>query len=370
MPKSGANTEAARTLDGIREGRLGDLVLLSPSGRLPHRRILYVNSYGGLALWEKIRAGLLPPHHLWGCLELVRKGYEVLLAESLSHFTYRHPLPHDLKLLSIIRNWLRPDDIIYSAHTLLFWVPLLKWLGLLRCRIVSLCYAREELDFPRSHSAIIALTPAAASQATSVAPNAKIVHLGWGADLSFFPTLCYDPHWFLSCGKTLRDHFTLSKAASLCQLPVRVISPSLPANLEWPSNTTIEVGGRSDETVSYDALLRSYYARCAASLIILKSDATERTAVGITNLIEAMAMARPVIATRTGALPSELDIEGANCGIFVPANDPVALASAIQRISANPDLAREMGANGRRLAENHYNIVRYAHDLDELFQTL
>jgi len=369
-PNAEANPTPGLLLDGISESRLGNLVLLSPIGRQPHRRVLFVNSYGGLALWEKIRAGLLPPHHLWGCLELVRKGYEVALAESLAHFTIRHPLPHDLRLMSVVRDWLRPDDILYSAHTLLFWLPFFKAIGLVRCRIVSLCYAREELDFPNAHSAIIALTPAAAAKAAAIAPKVKIAHLGWGADLSFFPDLPYDPRWFLSCGKTHRDHATLSEAAFLCGRPIRVISPSLPSDLKWPSNAMLETGGKYDDTVSYNDLLKNYYSRCTASLIILSFDPKERTAVGFTNLLEAMAMGRPAIVTRTGALPGELDVEANNCGIFVPPNDPQALAAAILRLSENSALAHEMGRNGRTLAERHYNINRFAHDLDQLLRAI
>lgn len=374
MPSTAPTFVADRTpnplLRGISESHLAGLVLLSPSERRPHRRILYVNSYGGRALWEKIRDGKLPPHHLWGCLELVRSGYEIALAESLPHYTFRRPLPHDLRLLSIVRNWLQPGDIVYSAHTLLYWLPLLRQLGLLRCHLVSLCYAREELDFPRAHSAIIALTPAAAQQAAVAAPKAKIAHLGWGADLSFFPQLPYEPEWFLSCGKTQRDHYTLSRAAAECGQPIRIISPSLPADINWPPNTTLETGGKYDDTVSYDDLLTNHYSRCAGSLIILADDPRELTAVGFTNLIEAMAMGRPVIVTRTGALPGELDIEAAKCGIFVPPNDPAALANAIRKIGGNPTLAQEMGENGRRLAHSHYNIERYARDLDSLFRNL
>ena len=56
-------------------------------------------------------------------------------------------------------------------------------------------------------------------------------------------------------------------------------------------------------------------------LIILKNDPTQYTAVGFTELLEVMAMARPVILTRTGALPTEIDVEKAGCGLHVPPED-------------------------------------------------
>src|SRR5687767_4271801 len=134
-----------RPLDGIAERQEQGLQILSPSARPVMRRVLFINSYGGSEVWDKVKAGLLPPHHMWGCLELVRLGYEVCLAEPLKHFTYRKPFPHDWPLVRIARSWLRPNDIIYCGHTLLFWIPVLRALGALNCHIVSMTYAREEL---------------------------------------------------------------------------------------------------------------------------------------------------------------------------------------------------------------------------------
>jgi glycosyltransferase involved in cell wall biosynthesis len=332
---------------------------------------LFVNSYGGRKGWEKIKQGLLPGHHLWGCMQLVRMGYEVAIAEPLPHFAFgRRALPHDLRLLRSAYDWLRKDDIIYCGHTLLYWLPLLKTLGTLRRHIVSLTYARETLDFCGAHSGIVALTPAAADQARKMAPKAKVAHLAWGVEPSFFPVLTFSPRWFLSCGRTHRDHSTLSAAASLCQEPIRVIAPSLPSGLSWPPNVSITTGGIDDTTVTYEELLHDYYAQSAGSLIILQPDPLEKTAVGFTNLLEAMAMGRPVIVTRSGALAGELDVERAECGLHVPAGDPAALASAIASLVADPARAKAMGEKGRQLCASHYNINRFARDLHHFFESL
>jgi len=122
--------------------------------------------------------------------------------------------------------------------------------------------------------------------------------------------------------------------------------------------------------VTYQELLRDQYSRCAASLILLDEDPTQYTGVGMTSLIEAMAMARPVIVTRTGALPTELDVAKEGCGLFVPPNDPDAVADALNFIVRDPDRARRMGAKGRQLCESHYNIQRYARELDHFFHSL
>lgn len=346
-----------------------DLFILSPSGRTPRRRVLYVNSYGGRETWLRVKHEGLPSHHLWGCLELVRLGYEVALADPLAHFDYRRPFPHDLRLLRMLRGWLRRDDIVYCGHTLLYWIPLLKTLGAIKCPIVSLTYAREHLDFARAHAGIIALTPAAADEARRLAPRAKIAKLAWGAALDAFPKLPYSPQTFLACGQTCRDHVTLSRAAFLSPHPLRVISARLPAGLPWPRHATLITGGKRDDNVSYQQLFHDHYAHCSAVLIVLQNDPHEKTAVGCTNLLEAMAMARPVIVTRTGALPTEIDVEQSGCGLHVPPDDPAALARALHTLAADPTRARQMGETGRALAESYYNMHRYASELDQFFAT-
>ena len=298
-------------------------------------------------------------------------GYEVALAEPLPDFyLHRNPLPHDLKLLKIMRSWLGPDGIVYCGHNVLYWIPLLRMLGAHRCRIVSLLFAREPLDFSRAHRGIIALTGAAAEQARRLAPGAKVAQLGWGADLGIFPRIPYEPKWFLSCGRTLRDQATLCAAASISRRFIRVISPRSPDGPAWPHNVELLSNEGSGDAVSYQELLHNLYASCAASLIILKYDPIEYTGVGMTNLIEAMAMARPVIVTRTGALPTEIDVEKVGCGLHVPPANPAALAEAIEALADDPPRATEMGQKGRELAEKHYNIQRYAADLHRFFESL
>lgn len=356
--------------DGIVESTEQGFTILADSNLRPYRRVLYVNSYGGVNEWRRVKNGLLPSHHLWGCLQLLRKGYEVALAEPLSDFYFRHnPLPHDLRLFRFAQAWLGKDGIVYCGHNVLYWLPLLRRLGAVKSKIVSLLFAREPLAHSSGHSGIIALTPAAERYARHLSPNGKIKHLGWGVDLDFFPHLPYLPLSFLACGRTERDHPTLHAASGMVKSKMRVICPELPAHLKWPANVTTVTGGRTDDTVTYEQLLNDHYATCTGSLVILKPDHREHTAVGFTNLIEAMAMARPVIVTKTGGLATELDVAAAKCGVAVPPSDPAKLAAAINFLADNPALAKTMGESGRKLAESHYNINRYTSELHAFFES-
>jgi glycosyltransferase involved in cell wall biosynthesis len=68
--------------------------------------------------------------------------------------------------------------------------------------------------------------------------------------------------------------------------------------------------------------------------------------------LEAMACARPVIATRVGGLAEAVRHE--QTGLLVPPGDPDALAAAIARLLTDADLRRRLGAAGpARVAEGH-----------------
>jgi len=78
---------------------------------------------------------------------------------------------------------------------------------------------------------------------------------------------------------------------------------------------------------------------------------------GISNtILEAMACALPVVATRVGG-NTEL-VEDGLTGRIVPAADPLALAQAILGYFANPMLARRQGRAARHRVERTFSLDR------------
>lgn len=69
--------------------------------------------------------------------------------------------------------------------------------------------------------------------------------------------------------------------------------------------------------------------------------------------LEAMASARPVVATGVGALP-EIVADG-ETGLLVPPGDVGALAGAIGRVLAEPEFAARLGRAGRARAEREFS---------------
>ena len=81
---------------------------------------------------------------------------------------------------------------------------------------------------------------------------------------------------------------------------------------------------------------------------------------------QGMALCKPVIGTQTGGTP-EMVADGAT-GLLVPASDPAALADALDRLAASPDLRREMGEAGRVRVEEHFTLRGMTDKVEALYR--
>jgi glycosyltransferase involved in cell wall biosynthesis len=84
--------------------------------------------------------------------------------------------------------------------------------------------------------------------------------------------------------------------------------------------------------------------------------------------LEAALMARPVVASRFGALPEVVATD--ETGLLVERDDPGALADAIARLLANPDVATAMGQAGRRRATTLFGLQPHIDRFDVLYRQL
>ncbi len=82
-------------------------------------------------------------------------------------------------------------------------------------------------------------------------------------------------------------------------------------------------------------------------------------------VIEGMAAAKPVVATRGGGVP-EIVMDG-ETGILVPMGDADSMAGAICRLLADPIAAAEMGRRGRERVRDHFTIQSTARKVERLY---
>jgi glycosyltransferase involved in cell wall biosynthesis len=99
--------------------------------------------------------------------------------------------------------------------------------------------------------------------------------------------------------------------------------------------------------------------------VVVNSSRNEGTPVA---LIEALAAARPVVATRVGGTGDLLQ-EGA-FGRLVPPGDPAALAAAILDCVRDPAAASARALAGRALVVERYSAARLVQDIDALYRDL
>jgi glycosyltransferase involved in cell wall biosynthesis len=80
---------------------------------------------------------------------------------------------------------------------------------------------------------------------------------------------------------------------------------------------------------------------------------------GLSNvLLEAMTLAKPVVATRVGGTPEV--VRDGETGWLVPPREPAALAAAILKVLRDPDLAARVGVSGRDLVARRFSAARVA----------
>ncbi len=85
-------------------------------------------------------------------------------------------------------------------------------------------------------------------------------------------------------------------------------------------------------------------------------------------ILEAMSAGRPVIATRVGGNP-EAVVDGIN-GYIVPAKNPIALASRINKLVSNKEKREKMGLAGRERVEKMFTIEGHIRAVERLYKEI
>ncbi len=163
-----------------------------------------------------------------------------------------------------------------------------------------------------------------------------------------------------SVGWEARDYGTLLNAVAPVDADVDLVAGSIvwsalggPGKPDGPGGAHLNILSprvRLCQNLSWHEL-RALYAR--ARFVVLPLQDVEYNA-GITAMVEAMAMGKAVIVTRTRGLDGVIT-DGVH-GIYVQPGDPAALRRAIEFLLNNPDEALRMGRAGRALVEERHSM--------------
>jgi glycosyltransferase involved in cell wall biosynthesis len=192
-------------------------------------------------------------------------------------------------------------------------------------------------------------------------PRDRLALLPYHADTGYWaPQPLAEERLVLAVGREHRDYATLAAACGdVPGLRVRVAAGSLfspdargsdPQG--WPANFDV---GFADH-----AALRDLYALASVVVVPLVESNFQ---AGVTTIVEAMAMARPVVVSATAG---QRDIvEDGVTGLMVPPGDPTALREAVERLLADPAERRRLGAAARQAAVERFGLDVYVDRLAE-----
>ena len=189
-------------------------------------------------------------------------------------------------------------------------------------------------------------------------PDNKLSYLPYYADTEFWaPSDAEEEPLVVAAGREHRDYVTLAQAASGIAARVFVASGSVhsPAASSrypdrWPDN--FEVGFADYRS------LRTLYRRASVVVVPLVDSDFQ---AGVTTVLEAMAVGKPVVVTRTRGQSTVLH-DGVT-GISVSAGDAAEMREAIGHLLDHPDERRRLGSAARDAVVGGYSVEAYAASL-------
>jgi glycosyltransferase involved in cell wall biosynthesis len=334
--------------------------------------------------WEKWKIGEYPGHHLWGVTHLHKYGIEV---DILPHEKYSilNKIGNKLKLGDYLDIQLRillgfsQYDLIYSGcqYNTLF-LSLLRRMGIFQKPIIAIVHhpmikSRKSDVFVEGHHKLLCLSKRVLRQLEKEFDlgEEKTCLIDWGVDLPFYKKtknaspVETEASFFVSAGKSSRDHDTLAKAFLGINYSLKIYcsEQSAPTISELPSNIIVQFNHPTNNAISYNELLSEYKKAYAIAIPLIGTNSL----AGLTSLLDAMAMGKAAIMTKNDQV--DIDIEKEGIGIWVDPGDVRGWQEAVSYLLAQPQEAREMGRRGYYLCKSKYNLESFSSNLARIFKS-
>jgi glycosyltransferase involved in cell wall biosynthesis len=342
--------------------------------------------------WQNKEERESPEHHLWGITHLHKYEIDVdilpykkfELIKKIGEKLKLGDLDQQLRVILIAHQY----DLIYSTcQTSTLMLALLHILGIFKTPIVVKLerpFKNNSLNkillilLAKAHTKILCLSSKTENQLRDDfgINKDKLALLDWGPDLPSYDDYEFssrdvnDRKIFVSAGNESRDYDIIVQAFSEldCTLKVYCSSKSAPVMTSLPSNVKIQYNHKNPLSLDWKALswkeLLSEYAKAFAIAIPLYIPAARIDTTplyGLTSLLDAMAMGKPVIMTKHRQ--ANIDIEKEKIGLWVELGDIQGWQQAVSYLVEHPEEAQEMGQRGRLLAEQKYNLENFSSQL-------
>lgn len=342
-------------------------------------KVYFYHTQDTIRIVREWKQGIFPAHFLYGALQLEQHGIDVVWHDQIHIYKrFRDTIKATWKILTCREQY----DVLYATHTRgiepiillhaigLYRRPIVVWhhqpivpaKNILRESLARLFYKGMDHMFFFSQKLI---DDSLRSQKAD-ANRMSMAH--WGADMDFYDNLPYDKTEsipFISTGKELRDFPTLIEAFNDTQLPLtifvqRQLQPEFDKIPILSSHIDIHYG---DRLMPYEIAQKVAQSKCVC-ICCRKSNYT----VGLTTVVEAMALGLPILCTRNLQMPMDIEAEG--IGMWIEPGDLKGWEQALQYISTHPEEARAMGKRGKALANKYYNVNQCAADVSKVLKKI
>lgn len=194
-------------------------------------------------------------------------------------------------------------------------------------------------------------------------PSERVYLIRHYVDQVFYSPRPIEEDMICAVGAEMRDYATLLEAIRGTDLRCHIASDHvrIPGRFRLLNDRRVpigNIGARADTHVTQGRMslteLRNLYARSRFVVVPLLPSDTDN---GVTVILEAMAMGKPVICSRTRG---QVDViqEGVT-GLYVPVGDAAALRTAILSLWNEPLRAQQMGRNARAFVEKHHTLEKF-----------
>lgn len=335
--------------------------------------------YGKIALVAEYYKGNMSSRHFYGSIELEKSGkYDIQNISLDSRQNIRGAIHNNLLML-------KKADVIFMPYLFVapfFILAILKHLRLSKKRIIAICHTTMKegngkigrFIYKMIYSSIdIVFFHSKKNMEESINHNSvldsKARFLYWGDDLEYVDKMFPNPamgEFFISTGREQRDYHSLISAFSRNNYPLEIYTNKINYDncydyldeiKEKYENITIHFVERTNEST---IKLAKRTSDCLCVVIPLNKDHINYC-LGLTSIIEAMAMGKPIISNYNPYSPIDIEKEG----IGLTIDKSKTWEDAIQYIYTHREEAKEMGLRGRKLAEKLFNINECAKQIEK-----
>lgn len=203
----------------------------------------------------------------------------------------------------------------------------------------------------------------------------KLIH--WGADIEFYDHILEESNGqksdrFVSTGKENRDFAILLQAFSQTAANLQVFISKASGNTDYWAQYAKFVENHNCPHIQVEfveGIIPYQLAKeVARSSVVVVACQRFNYTLGLTTVVEAMALGLPIITTDNPWF--EMDIEKSGAGFCIDYGDTAGWVKAIQELAGNPLKSAQMGKNGRDLALCQYNLENYTREMVESMNEL